>query len=101
MRLREFSGAGPQNFIFGGWLPQNQQTMMIILPCPILLSMLLPLPPFDSYKDQLLIRLLRVILFLYLILVLHLKKRLTILDGELRQHRTRLENIAMPHESGR
>jgi hypothetical protein len=61
-------GAGPQNFILGGWLPQNQQAMMIILPHPILPSPLLPLPPFDSYKDQSLIRLLLVILFLYLVL---------------------------------
>jgi hypothetical protein len=31
-------GAGPQNFILGGWLPQNQLTMVIIPP--------LPSPPF-------------------------------------------------------
>ena len=35
---------------------------------------------------------------LVLILVLHFEQRLTILDGELRHHRTRPENIAMPHD---
>jgi hypothetical protein len=32
-----------------------------------------------------------------LILILYLKKRLTILDGELHHHRACPENIAMPH----
>ncbi len=98
IEVEGIQGAGPQNFILVGWLPQNKQTMMIILHRPILPSALLPLPPFDSYKDQLLIRLPLVILFLYLILVLHLEKRLTILDGELCHHRTCLEHIAVPHD---
>ncbi len=33
-----------------------------------------------------------------LILVLHFEQRLTILDGELRHHRTCPENIAVPHD---
>ncbi len=72
---------------------------MTILPCSVLPSASLHLPPFDSYKDQSLIGLLGVILFLYyLILVLHLEKQLTILDGELCHHRTRSEHIAVPHD---
>jgi hypothetical protein len=35
---------------------------------------------------------------LLLILILHLEKQLTILDGERRHHRTCPENIAMPHD---
>ena len=35
---------------------------------------------------------------LVLILVLHFEQRLTILDGELCHHRTRPENIAVPHD---
>jgi hypothetical protein len=36
---------------------------------------------------------------LLLILILHLKKWLTILDGELHHHRARPENIAVPHNA--
>ncbi len=43
-------------------------------------------------------KLLRVILFLQLILVLHLEKWLTILDGELCHYCTRPEHIAMLHD---
>ena len=35
---------------------------------------------------------------LVLILVLHVEHRLIIPDGELRHHRTRPENIAVPHD---
>ncbi len=35
---------------------------------------------------------------LVLILVIHFKQRLTILDGELHHHRSCPENIPMPHD---
>ncbi len=50
MRLREFRGAGPQKFIMGNWLPQNQLTMVIIPPLPP--SVFSLLSPFINVKKK-------------------------------------------------
>jgi hypothetical protein len=85
---------GPQNSILGGWLPQNQLTMVIISPLLSLPFHFVPHIPIYQCKEKKLMKLHFFILLL--ILVFYLKQRLTILDGELHHHDTRPENIAVP-----
>ncbi len=57
-------GAGPQNFILGGWLPQNQLTMVIILPLPSSPFCVVPPTPIYKYKEEKLMKLLCIVLVL-------------------------------------
>ncbi len=82
--IERIQEASPHNFIWGGWLPQNQLTMVIIHPSHPLPSTLSLLPPIYYCKEETLMKLLCIILVL--ILVFYLKQRLTILDGKLCHH---------------
>ncbi len=92
VEVKGIQGGGPQICILGAGSQKSPDHGDF--PPPVLPSVSSPLPPLTDIKSMI-DEIATCYVILQLILILHLEKWLTILNGELRQHRTCPKHIAV------